>query len=62
LAQIWGSFRALPLWVQVWVGLILVPANALSFAMLDTWTGRAAATAAVAVVATNLPSHVQEYQ
>jgi hypothetical protein len=55
LAEIWGSYRALPAWVQVWVGLILVPANALAFAMLDTWAGRAAAVAALAVVATNLP-------
>lgn len=27
LLDIWGSFRSLPLWVQVWVGLILVPVN-----------------------------------
>ena len=55
LAGIWRSYRALPTWVQVWVGLILVPANALAFAMLDTWAGRAAAVAALAVVATNVP-------
>ena len=55
LAQIWRSYRALPLWVQLWVGLILVPANAISFALLDTWAGRVAAVAALAVMATNLP-------
>ncbi len=27
LLDIWRSFRSLPLWVQVWVGLILVPVN-----------------------------------
>ena len=55
LAEIWGSYRALPTWVQAWVGLILVPANALAFAMLDTWAGLVASVAALAVVATNLP-------
>lgn len=55
LGDIWHSYRSLPLWVQLWVGLILVPANALSFAVLDHWAGRWAALAALAVVATNLP-------
>ena len=27
IRDIWGSFRRLPLWVQVWVGVILVPVN-----------------------------------
>ncbi|WP_456389283.1 hypothetical protein [Profundibacter sp.] len=27
IAEIWRSFRALPLWVQIWVALILVPVN-----------------------------------
>jgi len=27
LLDIWGSFRSLPLWVQIWVGMILVPVN-----------------------------------
>ncbi len=30
VAAIWRSFRRLPLWVQVWVALILVPVNAAS--------------------------------
>lgn len=49
------SFLALPRWVQVWVGAILVPVNALPFFFLDTPSGRAAALAAVFVVLTNLP-------
>jgi hypothetical protein len=49
------SFLALPRWVQVWVGAVLVPVNALPFFFLDTPTGRAAAAAAVFVVITNLP-------
>ncbi|HQR70758.1 MAG TPA: hypothetical protein PLE54_09150 [Burkholderiaceae bacterium] len=55
LGEIWHSYRSLPLWVQLWVGLVLVPVNALSLALLDHWAGRAAALAALAVVATNLP-------
>ena len=27
IKDIWRSFRALPLWVQIWVALILVPVN-----------------------------------
>ena len=27
LMDIWRSFRSMPLWVQIWVGLILVPVN-----------------------------------
>ena len=27
ITDIWRSFRALPVWVQIWVGLILVPVN-----------------------------------
>lgn len=55
LAQIWHSFRSLPGWVQGWVGLILIPANVLPFFLLDSWSGRAAALAALFVVATNVP-------
>ncbi|MDE2155174.1 MAG: hypothetical protein KGJ32_04660 [Xanthomonadaceae bacterium] len=54
-ARIWRSWRSLPGWVQVWVGLILVPVNVLPFFFLDTWSGRAGALAALVVVATNLP-------
>ncbi|HEY8585673.1 MAG TPA: hypothetical protein VIL60_02980 [Rhodanobacter sp.] len=54
-ARIWDSFRSLPRWVQAWVGLILIPANVLPFFLLDSWSGRAAALAALFVVATNVP-------
>ena len=27
LLDIWRSFRSMPLWVQIWVGVILVPVN-----------------------------------
>lgn len=49
------SFLALPGWVQVWVGAVLVPVNALPFFFLETPTARAAAAAAVFAVLTNLP-------
>lgn len=51
----WMSFRALPGWVQLWVGVVLVPVNAAAFLLLDLWTGRAVAAAAILVVLTNLP-------
>lgn len=55
LSSIWHSYRSLPGWVQIWVGLILVPVNMLPFFFLDTWSGRAGALAAVVVVLTNAP-------
>ena len=35
LVDIWSSFLAMPLWVQVWVAVILFPANLASFYFLD---------------------------
>lgn len=55
LATIWHSYRSLPLWVQLWVGAILVPANACAFLLTDTPTGFWAAWAATFVVLTNVP-------
>ena len=34
LLDIWRSFRALPLWVQIWVGLILVPVNTATIVLI----------------------------
>jgi len=55
LMQCWRSFRSLPLWVQIWVGGILIPTNGLAFFMLDTWAGKLTAIAALFVVLTNIP-------
>lgn len=55
LQLIWHSYRSLPLWVQIWVGGILVPVNALSFLLLHSPTGQWAAWAALFVVGTNVP-------
>lgn len=55
LLDVWASFRSLPLWVQCWVGLCLVPVNLAPYCMLDTITGRAAALAMSVVILTNVP-------
>lgn len=55
LNAIYHSYRSLPLWVQIWVVAILMPANAAAFVLLDTWLGVAAAIAAIFVVVTNAP-------
>ena len=53
--MIWKSYRSLPLWVQVWVGLILVPVNAAAFFMLPLPAAQYTAVAAVVVIVTNGP-------
>lgn len=55
LIQVWTSFRHLPSWVQLWLGIILVPANAASLLLLDTPSGTWAAWAGLFVIATNIP-------
>ncbi|QIE44535.1 hypothetical protein G5B38_02760 [Pseudohalocynthiibacter aestuariivivens] len=35
IADIWHSFRSLPLWVQIWVFGILVPVNAAAILWVD---------------------------
>jgi len=60
LRQSWHSFRRLPLWIQVWVGVILIPVNAVAFFLLDYGIGQIAAMAAAFVVATNIPIMLRE--
>lgn len=55
LLAVWRSFLTLPRWVQVWVALILFPANMASLLFLDTWAGVAAAWAFAFVCLTNFP-------
>lgn len=55
LAEVWNSFRRLPLWVQVWVGLILMPANLLPLAFLGAPLGGWVAVLSVGGMALNLP-------
>ncbi|NCQ22948.1 MAG: hypothetical protein COW54_06835 [Rhodobacteraceae bacterium CG17_big_fil_post_rev_8_21_14_2_50_63_15] len=47
IREIWNSFRRLPLWVQVWVVVILVPVNA---AALLWWTAPMGAWVAMMAV------------
>lgn len=54
ISDIWFSFRAHPLWVQVWMVAVLVPVNFFGFAMWDTELGRMVAIAAVIGIGPNL--------
>lgn len=45
--DVWRSFRAMPLWVQLWVGLILGPVNLASLAFLGAPKGGLIAALAI---------------
>ncbi len=53
--DIWQSFRGLPLWVQIWVAVILVPVNLLPLFFLDQPQGVLIAALAITGMALNLP-------
>lgn len=53
-AEIWRSFRALPLWVQIWVGLILVPVNMASSFFIYESMGLLVALLAIGGMTPNL--------
>lgn len=55
ITEIWSSFRALPLWVQIWVAAILVPVNLLSLAYVTQPFGWLVALLAVGGMIPNLP-------
>jgi len=40
LLQLWHSYRQMPLWVQIWVGCLLMPVNMIAFFIMDTDIGR----------------------
>lgn len=52
--QIWRSFRALPLWVQIWVGAILVPVNLLAALFWQEQGGLLVAILAIGGMTPNL--------
>lgn len=52
--QLWLSFRRIPLWVQVWMALVLVPVNLLSFLVLDYQAAQMVALAAVLALGSNM--------
>ena len=53
--DIWTSFRALPLWVQVWVMVILFPINVASLFFLNEPSGGLIAFLAIIAMLPNLP-------
>ena len=53
ILQIWQSYRRLPLWVQLWVALILVPVNAASLLYLAQPAGAWLALMAVGAMLCN---------
>ncbi|ARE82176.1 hypothetical protein RTM1035_10795 [Roseovarius sp. TM1035] len=53
IRQIWQSYRRLPLWVQLWVALILVPVNAASLFFISHPAGAWLATMAVGAMLCN---------
>src|SRR6056297_1334127 len=53
IAAIWYSYRRLPLWVQLWVALILVPVNAASLAFVAQPGGAWLAAMAVGAMLCN---------
>lgn len=60
ITDIWNSFRALPLWVQVWVALILVPVNAASALFYIHPGGKWIAILAIGAMLLNLPIMLKE--
>ncbi|MDU8926130.1 hypothetical protein RXV86_01905 [Alisedimentitalea sp. MJ-SS2] len=60
ITEIWGSFRAMPFWVQVWVALILVPVNMASLLFLTQPGGLWVAFLANIAMILNLPILIAE--
>jgi len=54
ILDIWRSFRRLPLWVQVWVALILVPVNMAALLFLSESLGLWIAALAVGGMLPNM--------
>lgn len=53
ILEIWRSFRRLPLWVQLWVALVLVPVNAAALLFLAQPAGPWLAAMAVGAMLCN---------
>ena len=60
LREIWISFRNLPVWVQIWMSVVLVPANLVPLAFLDQPYGTVIAGLAILGMALNLPIMMAE--
>ncbi|MEX0287330.1 MAG: hypothetical protein AB3N23_22210 [Paracoccaceae bacterium] len=55
IVDVWNSFRRLPVWVQIWVVLVLVPMNLVPLAFLGAPMGGWVAALSVGGMALNLP-------
>ncbi len=55
IVDVYNSFRAMPLWVQVWVALILVPVNMASLFFVGQPMGIWIAVLAIGAMLPNLP-------
>lgn len=53
--EIWNSFRRMPFWVQIWVGVILVPVNLMSILFWSSPGAPLIALLAVGGMSINLP-------
>jgi len=53
--EIWGSFRAMPVWVQIWVAVVLVPVNMASLVFINQPFGLWIAFLANIAMMLNLP-------
>jgi len=60
ITDIWRSFRALPVWVQIWVGLILVPVNVAALLFIFEPMGLTIAALAVGGLLPNLALMIKE--
>jgi len=54
ILDIWNSFRRLPLWVQIWVAVILVPVNLATLAFVTAPYGLPVAVLAIGGMMPNL--------
>ena len=54
LSDIWASYRRMPFWVQLWVGIILVPVNAASIFFTGAPGGALVAILAIGGMLPNL--------
>lgn len=53
--DIWKSYRAMPMWVQLWVGLVLTPVNMASLFFISEPSGLMVAFLANIAMALNMP-------
>ena len=58
--DIWRSFHALPVWVQIWVALMLVPVNMASLVFINQPLGFWIAFLAIIAMMLNLPAMIYD--